>query len=585
MAELAVPILALGAMYILSNGKNDEINTPGNEGFSNQYIGEDRLPNTDLPPNNYPVEDMKDINQNVARYSGMKNTVDEMYLPENYQAALKTEEDINFKSLTGEIVQADSLEHNNMVPFFGSKVTQNIENTYEGVLDFHTGAGSQQQEKRGIAPMFTPEKNMSWIHGAPNNNDYLQERMRGNVTSKMNNVKPWDEIRVAPGLNKGYGIEGSGGFNSGLESRDSWRPKTVDELRVETNPKMSYGGVFLGPKGKNERGIEGKMEKNRPERFYENTSDRWFTTTGLEKAQRARGTIVMQPENRSTTTREYFGGGGKEFNAIYQKENYQESRRNVLDPYSKYLGAATKRNGWEDKASNYGKGGYTAHANARTINKQTENLGPAGSIISALTAPIMDMLRPSRKQNVIGNKRQMGNARGPQTQPVFNPADTTRTTIREQTEATKYIIQGGQNKNAGHTTNQYQPVSVQRDTTNCQYIGNSSAGDGTTKPQVYSDYYNNSNLNPNKEVVSKVDRFNQGNHNLYNNYQNLTTMSNTASQAAPMLPNMPKSISSISNYGQISGKNTREIHMNRNTNAMVSALNSNPFAKSLHSVA
>ena len=39
------------------------------------------------------------------------------------------------------------------------------------------------------------------------------------------------------------------------------------------------------------------------------------------------------------------------------------------------------------------------------------------------------------------------------------------------------------------------------------------------------------------------------------------------------------------NVIQISGKNTREIHMNRNTNAMVSALNSNPFAKSLHSVA
>ena len=190
-------------MYILSNDKKDELNTPGNEGFSNQYIGEDRLPNTDLPPNNYPVEDMKDINQNVARYSGMKNAVDEMYLPENYQAALK-EENINFKSLTGEIVQADSLEHNNMVPFFGSKVTQNIGNSYEGILDLHTGAGSQQQEKEGIAPMLAPEKNMSWINGAPNNNDYLQERMRGNVTSKMNNVKPWDEIHVAPGLNKGY---------------------------------------------------------------------------------------------------------------------------------------------------------------------------------------------------------------------------------------------------------------------------------------------------------------------------------------------------------------------------------------------
>ena len=30
------------------------------------------------------------------------------------------------------------------------------------------------------------------------------------------------------------------GFNSGMGSRDIWKPKDVDELRVKTNPKMSY---------------------------------------------------------------------------------------------------------------------------------------------------------------------------------------------------------------------------------------------------------------------------------------------------------------------------------------------------------
>ena len=99
MAEIAVPILALGAMYILSNDKNDEINIQGNEGFSNQYIGENRLPNTDLPPNNYPIEDMKDINQNVARYSGMKNAVDEMFLPEGGRELL------NFRPTLGMIAE------------------------------------------------------------------------------------------------------------------------------------------------------------------------------------------------------------------------------------------------------------------------------------------------------------------------------------------------------------------------------------------------------------------------------------------------------------------------------------------------
>ena len=34
-------------------------------------------------------------------------------------------------------------------------------------------------------------------------------------------------------------------------------------------------------------GIHGKIEKNRPDTYYENSSDRWFTTTGIEKAQKA----------------------------------------------------------------------------------------------------------------------------------------------------------------------------------------------------------------------------------------------------------------------------------------------------------
>ena len=38
--------------------------------------------------------------------------------------------------------------------------------------------------------------------------------------------------------------------------------------------------------------------------------DRWFTTTGAEKAQTARSAVVLQPENRTTTTREYFGNAG-----------------------------------------------------------------------------------------------------------------------------------------------------------------------------------------------------------------------------------------------------------------------------------
>ena len=88
---------------------------------------------------------------------------------------------------------------------------------------------------------------MDWSssNGMPSFTQYMQDRMRNNVTSKMNNTKPWEEIQVGPGLNEGFSHEGSGGFNSGMEARDKWLPKNVDQLRVKNNPKNTYEKPIL----------------------------------------------------------------------------------------------------------------------------------------------------------------------------------------------------------------------------------------------------------------------------------------------------------------------------------------------------
>ena len=79
---------------------------------------------------------------------------------------------------------------------------------------------------------------MQYAHGAPNQSDFYQSRV--NPSSKMSNVKPWQEERVAPGLNRGYTTSGSEGYNSALDERQTYMPKSVDDMRVLTNPKNSY---------------------------------------------------------------------------------------------------------------------------------------------------------------------------------------------------------------------------------------------------------------------------------------------------------------------------------------------------------
>jgi hypothetical protein len=58
-----------------------------------------------------------------------------------------------------------------------------------------------------------------------------------------------------------------------------------------------------------------------------------------------------------------------------------------------------------------GQSGYNSLANARSLTGNNERMGGAfHATLTALAAPITDVLRPTRKQNVIGNARGAGNA-------------------------------------------------------------------------------------------------------------------------------------------------------------------------------
>ena len=119
-----------------------------------------------------------------------------------------------------------------------------------------------------------------------------------------------------------------------MEARKQWLPKTVDELRTTTNPKVTFGlANHEGPAivTNTLRGIEGKVEKNRPDTFYLNSPDRWFTTTGQEKGQTNRSAQVMHPI-KSNVGREYFGNGnGNQDGASLGGMAEQKFRKSRLD--------------------------------------------------------------------------------------------------------------------------------------------------------------------------------------------------------------------------------------------------------------
>ena len=596
--ELVVPLIGLGAMYIISN-QNNEKKKKEYQTMRENFTGNtnERLfnhgfkTNLKTPDKNYPVENKELVKKDINYYTGANPNVE---MP-NYNPKMKeesTQKDVhNFKSLTGNQMDPCELTHNNMVPFFGSKVTQSTKG-YEGLLDSYSGAGSQKIEKVSQAPMFAPQKNMNWTNGMPSTTEYIQERMRSNVTSKMNNVKPWEEVQVGPGLNKGFGREGFGGFNAGMEARDKWLPKTVDQLRVKNNPKNSYKGQVLGAHvgRRGPRGEIGNVEKNRPDTYYIQSSDRWLTTTGASgEAPTTRSENILRDVNRINQIKEHFGGGAKEKNGTYQSGAFRKSSRIQLPGNDKHLGVATIKDGWDPTTKDFGKSSHTNLPNSRSVTGYNDaRMGNAHGFVKALVAPIMDIIKPTKKENVIGNMRPTGNVNaGVQLKHrIWNPNDTPKTTIKEQTENAKHNNHGHRYYDGAHSTNAHQPTYGQRDTTTCPALGNPSATSATgAKGKIHSDMYK-MNQNINKESISKVDRYNVGNHNLFNNTINIGNVKNCPQQPNHHLPNMPKSSSGTSVLGKYQTNNRREVGVNyKRTEAdLLKPFHNNPYTHSITSV-
>lgn len=609
--EVAIPLITLGGLYVMANKdepKKEEFTVSNRTNIKHSNPNHSRVnPNHTLKPRNIPRKPQRvsnepipagepmnaveaDLRTEPGYYPTSGAAIERYYLQSKYEDEAEKDDSIHM-SLTGDPVKKTDLTHNNMVPFFGSKVSGTTYgmDRHEAQMDTLQGAGSQYIRKQEQAPLFEPKKDMGWAHGMPDTSTFVQSRM--NPAMRMNNVKPWEEEQVAPGLNQPGSSAGSGGFNSALEARQRWIPKTVDELRTATNPKITYDGVTLGgQRPVQNRGIHGRVEKQRPDTYFINTPDRYLTTTGVEKAQSARAAQVLRPENRTTTTREYFGGTTiSESEAPRAPQNFRPSTRPQLDAPVNHLSNPHAKGKYAATTNDYGIQGYQALPNARSLTTtRTPNQGGVSGIAKAVISPLLDMLRPSRKENVIGNLRPTGNAQTAVKESyVYNPADRAKTTIREMTETNPYPMNVGnsQYQGYGYQVNKHQSFEQQRDSTNTEYIGQGGAVT-SERARTYDAEYN-ARLNPNKEVLAR-SRTAVGNHNAFNPHQNIKIdkLDCDRKQNRWNVPqNTVKQTPSMNTYGAMNARSEfgQNIQMERNQPELLNAFRQNPYAQSLQS--
>ena len=135
------------------------------------------LNNQSITTNNNGIIDRGSNRDPPLLYREVQNKVDQT-TDKIFKPGLNVENtnDISTELLTGENVDISHFSHNNMVPYFGSKIPNVPSLNNSGmILDHKNGNGSQMINKKEQAPLFEPKKNMQWTHGTPNMNDFFKE--------------------------------------------------------------------------------------------------------------------------------------------------------------------------------------------------------------------------------------------------------------------------------------------------------------------------------------------------------------------------------------------------------------------------
>ena len=334
--------------------------------------------------------------------------------------------------------------HNNMEPFFGGSIKQNMKpDLYRTKLEHFTGAQPSYKHKREVKRLFEPVKQN--IFGNQVQEDRGLERYW--VSDKKPHEKPFEQIKVGPGVGLKPNEKGKHGFH------DPYRPKfkTVDELRVK--PKGVYKGRILKGIKFVKRGKQSEVISRKPARFSENKHGNLQKNTfgGMSKSGK-RENFTNNGTARSRTSKAYSGNakslvtkktmGGKQ--RVSKKPSYKFGIANARGADESYVKGKTRTPAKAQfciPVSNIApkdKKSYIYNPNdiAKTTIKETtvgHNVtGGVGGLVDKFTVyDPNDLARNTIKETLVGKNITGGVGGLVDKFTVYDPNDLARNTIKE----------------------------------------------------------------------------------------------------------------------------------------------------------
>ena len=559
MAQIAIPVVMLGALYLMSNDKTKK------EGFKESSVSNVDEPTLLLKDKENVVISKTDTSKYTMNSEGEYSQYQDKYFtPKRDSSKPKS----MFRSLDGNDMLMDDVKHSNMQVFYNSK-SYGSSFTENQILDSKDGKGSLFIEKKEISSLFKPTDKVTSVFGNQNQNDFYQSRVQ--ESSRHANDKPWQEIKDQKGVN---------GFNWGLTERERHAPKTVDELRVATNPKSNYENNYRAPAYDPKQIAASQQQMGK---FIKKTPETFKAYHGVESAGIAGGIErprnkpieMLTKEERESTTFEYYGV------KLGEEMGYADKGQEGDVHKQTYLGAdplnLAPQGQFPSTQQNYGKESYTSYTNSR--DSQEEYYGTVGGMFMAnVVDPIVKTLRYSKKMNTIDHTYQ-SNLKGGAKPLVFNPHEQLVTTHREmdvEKIGLNHLNTERQQGTGYQVANPYLEAT-QRQSTQGEVFGQPK---GKEKNKSYDAEYNQRNT-----VRDVTNRFPLGNAkqlNVETNYTNADRVVENNYRQMGRAPSVPDS--------RFLGVSTSEPQQYRIANQdpnfdLLKAFKSNPYTQPIGSVA
>jgi hypothetical protein len=497
---------------VIDNNINKDLPIANNI-YESDYYNKTQSMITDLVENNFNLsfdKDSKIINKNNIKDTSNNKQEDSKEGMDNY---------IYSNSLGG-LIPSDTFLTNDqgvrVAPFF-SKCPSNINYDDNVNLSRHMGRNDYFCNKTEKPQLFEPQKNNrifgNYFEGA------LADHSRYDNGMLRTNELPFEQQRISH-------IDVKSDFNRDIGNIINERLAT-DNLRTLNNPKMSFAGkVKAGHSIIQERGKEGIVFKNKPEKDYQQKSNQWLVTNGSHISRSLRPEEIVPDTNRQCLNKQEMGIAGPSYG-----ENL-ESRPKFKKSLRQQLGSDTSRNVGSDIpfiGSDLQKNGYRALPNERDVThlrnyssnistekkentigilddikntKKQTTLNPANNgyltnEVNQNELGIQDKIKNTKKQTTL-NSANNGYIVGAENDYNENQYESPEWTVKDSTHFSySGDIKGSENYNE----NQYEaPSWTVKDSTHFSYTGD---GKSFINGNINKQNYDNAESNPTKEIIAQ----------------------------------------------------------------------------------